>query len=146
MTLSTSPTENVQILQRYLDAINGWNFSAMRELLHPDISYELPYAPSAFPRVTRGLDDVMTFLESVPGFAAEENLSDIVINQFLTDGNELVAEYRSDMKLTNGRPYSNTYIVRATIDSGRIIRFVEYFDPVPLIEAIGGTVRVPTIV
>ena len=50
------------------------------------------------------------------------------------------------MKLTNGRPYSNTYIVRATIDGGRIIRFVEYFDPVPLIEAIGGTVHVPTIV
>ena len=83
MTLSTSSTENVQVLQRYLDAINGWNFAAMRELLHPDISYELPYAPSAFPRLTRGLDDVMTFLESVPGFAAEENLSDIVINQFL---------------------------------------------------------------
>ena len=68
-----------------------------------------------------------------------------MINQFADDENELVAEYRSDMKLTNGRPYANTYIVRATISGGRIVRFVEYFDPVPLIEAIGGSVQLPTI-
>ena len=86
----------------------------------------------------------MTFLESVPGFAEEENLSEIVINRFADDDHELVAEYRSDMKLTNGRPYSNTYIVRATIDDDKIVRFVEYFDPVPLIEAIGGTVQIPS--
>ena len=144
MSTTDSNTDSVQILRRYLDAINGWDFAAMRELLHHDISYELPYAPSAFPRVTQGLDNVMTFLESVPGFAEEENLSEIVINRFADDDHELVAEYRSDMKLTNGRPYSNTYIVRATIEDDKIVRFVEYFDPVPLIEVIGGTVQIPS--
>jgi ketosteroid isomerase-like protein len=142
MTESTHEDGTV-LLRRYLDAINGWDFAAMRELLHRDISYELPFAPSAFPRVTKGLDNVMAFLESVPSFAAEENLSDIVIHQFADDANELVAEYRSDMRLTNGRPYVNTYVVRATVSDRRLLRFVEYFDPVPLIEAIGGTVELP---
>jgi ketosteroid isomerase-like protein len=134
---------NVATLRRYLDAINGWDFAAMRRLLHDEISYELPYAPEPFPRVTQGFDAVMAFLESVPDFAEEENLFNITINAFASEPNELVAEYRSDMKLTNGRLYKNTYVVRATIRDERIVRFVEYFDPVPLIVAIGGRVEVP---
>jgi uncharacterized protein len=143
MTTARQQTDGVAILRRYLEAINGWDFATMRELLHADISYELPYAPDAFPRVTKGFDNVMAFLESVPDFAEEENLSDIVIHEFADDEREVVAEYRSSMKLTSGRPYANTYVVRATIRDGRIVRFVEYFDPVPLIVAIGGTVVLP---
>ena len=133
---------NADTLRRYLDAINSWDFEAMRTLLHEDISYELPYAPEPFPRVTQGIEAVMAFLQSVPDFAEDENLSDISINAFATKPNELVAEYRSDMKLTSGRDYKNTYIVRATLRDERIVRFVEYFDPVPLIVAIGGRVDV----
>lgn len=134
---------NIAILQAYFDAINSWDFDAMLELLHEEISYELPYAPGPFPRVTKGLDDVMAFLRGVPDFAEEENLSDFEIHAFADDPNELVAEYRSDMKLTSGRDYKNTYVVRATIRDGRILRFVEYFDAVPLVEALGGSVSIP---
>ena len=135
---------NADTLRRYLDAINSWDFEAMRTLLHEDISYELPYAPEPFPRVTQGIEAVMAFLQSVPDFAEDENLSDISINAFATQPNELVAEYRSDMKLTSGRDYKNTYVVRATLRDERIVRFVEYFDPVPLIVAIGGRVDLST--
>jgi ketosteroid isomerase-like protein len=113
--MSQPDLTSTEILRRYLSAINGWDFAAMRELLHEDISYELPFAPSAFPRVTQGFDAVMAFLESVPDFAEEENLFAIVIHRFADDDRELVAEYRSDMKLASGRPYSNRYVVRATI-------------------------------
>jgi ketosteroid isomerase-like protein len=143
MTTSQEETDSTAILRRYLEAINAWDFAAMRELLHVDISYELPYAPGPFPRVTKGLDNVMAFLESVPDFAEEENLSDVVVHELADDVRELVAEYRSNMKLTSGQPYANSYVVRATIRDGRILRFVEYFDPVPLIVAIGGSVELP---
>ena len=135
---------NIALLRRYLEAINNWDFDAMMQLLHPDISYELPYAPSAFPRVTRGLDEVITFLRSIPDFAVEENLYDIRIDTLGQDPNELVAEFRSDMKLASGRPYSNTYVARATVRDGRILRFAEHFDPIPLVEALGGSVTLPS--
>ena len=36
--------------------MNMWDFAAMRHHLHPEISYELPFAPPPFPRVTQGLE------------------------------------------------------------------------------------------
>jgi hypothetical protein len=134
---------NVALLRRYLDAINAWDFDAMREILHPEVSLELPFVVGAFPRVTRGLDAVMEFLQGVPAFAESENLHDIAIHAFADDPNELVAEYRSDMTLTSGRPYRNIYVVRATVRDGKLILFREHFDAVALLEAIGGSVILP---
>ncbi len=134
---------NVALLRRHLDAINAWDFDAMREILHPDVSLELPFVVGDFPAVTQGLDAVMAFLQGVPDFAESENLHDITIHAFADDPNELVAEYRSDMKLTNGRPYRNTYVVRATVRDGKLILFREHFDPIPLLEALGGSVTLP---
>ena len=55
-------------------------------------------------------------------------MQDFSIHAFADDPNELVAEYRSDMKLKSGREYSNTYVVRATVKDGKLIRFREHFD------------------
>jgi ketosteroid isomerase-like protein len=136
-------TINVQLLERYLNAINSWDFAAMRNLLDPQISYELPWVPEPFPKMTQGLDNVMAFLESVPAFAAEENLHDFQIHAFAADPDELVAEYVSDMKLTNGREYKNSYVVRASIKDGKIVRFAEHMDTTKLIVAMGGSIIPP---
>ena len=115
----------------------------MREIFHPEISLELPFVMEPFPKETKGFDAVMAFMESVPDFAEAENLHDFSIHAFADDPNELVAEYRSDMKLTNGREYRNTYVVRATVKDGKLIRFREHFDSIPLLVAIGGSVTLP---
>jgi ketosteroid isomerase-like protein len=135
--------QSIDVLRRHLAAINAWDFAAIRANLHPDISYELPFAPAPFPRVTQGLEAVMVFSESIPAFAESENLHDITIRAYADDPCELVAEYRSDMKLTNGRPYRNTYVVRATVKDGKLFRFCEYFDPIELVVAMGGTITIP---
>jgi ketosteroid isomerase-like protein len=83
---------NAEVVRRHLDAINDWDFEAMRANLHPDITYVLPFAPDAFPRVTEGIDAVMAFCESIPAFAAEENLHDVTIRALADDPGELVAE------------------------------------------------------
>lgn len=142
-TIHDTAQQNIALLRRHLDAINAWDFDSMRELLHPDVSLELPFVVDPFPKATRGFDAVMAFMESVPAFAAAENLHDITIHAFADDPNELVAEYRSDMTLTSGREYSNTYVVRATVKDGKLIRFREHFDAIRLLEAIGGSVNPP---
>jgi uncharacterized protein len=141
--VSEDRVDQEQLLLDYLGAINRWDFDLMRQLFHPDISYEIPFAPAPFPRVTKGFDEVMAFLESVPACADAENLHDITVHAFADDANELVAEYESEMELVSGRPYANRYVVRATIVDGKLARFVEFFDPIPLIEALGGSVSVP---
>jgi ketosteroid isomerase-like protein len=135
--------QNVALLRRHLDAINSWDFETMRQILHPDISLELPFVVEPFPKVTKGLDAVMAFMETVPEFAEAENLQDFSIHAFADDPNELVAEYRSDMTLKGGREYRNTYVVRATVKDGKLIRFREHFDAIPLLIAIGGSITMP---
>ena len=142
-TMNDLAQQNIALLQRHLNAINAWDFDAMREILHPDISLELPFVVGDFPKVTKGFDAVMEFMQAVPAFAEAENLHDFSIHAFADDPNELVAEYRSDMTLTNGRPYRNTYVVRATVRDGKLIRFREHFDSIALLEALGGSVTLP---
>ena len=134
---------NVELLQSYLNAINSWDFAAMRTFLHPEISYEIPWVPEPFPKVTQGLDKVMAFLETVPAFAEAENLHDFQIHAFAGNPDELVAEYVSDMQLTSGREYKNSYVVRASVKDGKIIRFAEHMDTTKLIVAMGGSIIPP---
>ena len=134
---------NRRLVARYLEATNAWDFPTLRSLLHDDVLFELPYAPDAFPRATRGIDAVMEFLGSVPAFAAEENLQDIAIDTLASDPDEVVAHFLSDMKLTSGREYRNRYILRISVRDAKIVHLAEYFDPVPLITALGGTVILP---
>lgn len=134
---------NIELLQRHLNAINTWDFDAMREILHPEVTLELPFVVDPFPRSVSGFDNVMAFMESVPEFAEAENLHDFTINAFASDPNELVAEYVSDMKLKNGREYKNSYVVRATVRDGKLARFREYFDGIRLLRALGGDTVMP---
>jgi ketosteroid isomerase-like protein len=142
--MSDLAERNAQLVNDYLEAINRWDFDAMKVMLHPDVSYELPYAPEPFPRVTRGLDATIEFIRGIPDFIDTENLHDITVHEFGSDPNELVAEYKSATRITTtDREYRNSYVVRVTVRDDKIIRFAEYFDPIQLVTALGGTVTIP---
>jgi uncharacterized protein len=131
--------DNIDAVQAYLEAINRWDFAAMRGLLHPAVTYALPYAPPGFARRTQGRDAVMAFLESIPATVVDGsgNLQDVRIEAFASDPNELLAEYTSDMKLIpTGRRYRNEYLTRLTMSEGCILHFREYFDPIRLVAAL----------
>ena len=134
---------NIALAARYLEATNAWDFATIRSLLDDEVLFELPFAPEPLPRATRGIEAVMQFLTGVPAFASEENLHDITIDALAGDPGEIVAHFLSNMKLTSGREYRNRYVLRMRIRDGKVVHFAEYFDPVALIRAIGGSVTLP---
>jgi ketosteroid isomerase-like protein len=133
---------NMAIVMRYIDAINRWDFDTQRELLAENAVFEMPYAPDGFERKIAGRDDILAFLETIPALVDAENLHDVRLATYHSDPGEIVAEYRSDMilKPTNAA-YRNEYIGRFTVRDGHITRFAEYYDPVRLIVALGGSVQ-----
>src|SRR5437879_4576392 len=143
--MSDLAKQNAQLVEDYLEAINGWDFEAMRVLLHPEISYELPFAPQQFPGVTKGLDATIEFIRGATDFSEPENLHDITVEACATNPNGLLAEYKSAtrIKATN-REYRNNYVVRVTVRDGKVVRFAEYFDPIKLVIAMGGSVAIPS--
>jgi uncharacterized protein len=134
--------QNMAVVRRYIDAINRWDFDTKRELLADDAIFEMPYAPEGFERRITGRDNIIAFVETVPAIIDAENLHDVRLATLYADPGEIVAEYRSDMviKPTNA-PYRNEYVSRFTVRDGRITRFAEYYDPIRLVVALGGSVH-----
>jgi uncharacterized protein len=134
--------QNAAIVSRYIDAINNWDFDTQRELLADDAVFEMPYAPDGFDRKFVGRDNIIGFVETVPAFIDAENLHDVVIETLHADPGEIVATYKSDMVIKpTGAAYRNDYITRWTVRDGQVARFAEYYDPIRLVIALGGSVH-----
>jgi uncharacterized protein len=133
---------NTTVVERYINAINRWDFEVQRELLAEDAVFEMPYAPEGFARRFTGRDDIIAFVETIPAIIDAENLHDLRLETYASDPGEVVAEYRSDMVIkTTGATYRNEYVSRFTVRDGRITRFAEYYAPIRLVVALGGSVQ-----
>jgi ketosteroid isomerase-like protein len=136
---------NMAIAARYLQAINDWDFDVKRELLDPDVVFEMRWAPEGFPRRLDGIQAVMEFLAPLPQMIVTEGLYDIRLETLASDPGEVITFYRSNMEMVNPVEYQNEYITRFTIRDGRITHFLEYYDPLPLVVAFGGSVTPPSL-
>jgi uncharacterized protein len=133
---------NMATVRRYIDAINAWDFDTQSELLADDAVFEMPYAPDGFERRITGRDEIIAFVETIPAITDAENLHDVELDTLYSDPGEIVAEYRSDMVIKpTGAVYRNEYICRFTVRDGRVTRFAEYYDPIRLVIALGGSVQ-----
>lgn len=135
---------NIAIVGRFIDAINRSDLDTQRELFAEDAVFEMPYAPDGFERRFAGRDEIMAFLETVLELTDAENLHEIRLETCHSDPGEVIAEFKSDMIMKpTGAAYRNEYVARFTIREGKVTRFVEYFDPIRLVIALGGSVRPP---
>jgi uncharacterized protein len=132
---------NMKVVRDYVDAMNAWDFDALRALTDENIVCELPYAPDGFPERLDGRDNLLEFQRAVPDFLEAPNLSELQLETYHTDPGKIVAEYRSDTVLgPMNTPYRNRYVSRFTVRNGKITYFAEFFDPIRLVEAMGGSV------
>jgi uncharacterized protein len=135
---------NLKVVRDYVDAINAWDFDALRALADENIVFELPYAPDGFPGRIEGRDNVLDFQRAVTDLVDAENLSELRLETYHSDPGQIVAEYRSDMVLKPmNTPYRNRYVGRFTVRNGKITYFAEFFDPIRLVVAMGGRVETP---
>jgi uncharacterized protein len=135
---------NMKVVRDYVDAMNAWDFDALRELTDENIVCELPYAPDGFPDRLNGRDNLLEFQRGVTGFLETPNLADLRLETCHSDPGQIVADYRSDtvVKPMN-TPYRNRYVGRFTVRNGKITYLAEFFDPIRLVVAMGGSVITP---
>ena len=131
------------VVRGYLDAVGSLDLEALARSFHDDVVMDLPYAPPGFPQQVSGKPAVCEFFAGMPGFVAPLSFYDYQL-VLVPETEEVIAEYRSASEvLATGNPYRNRYISRFTVRDGVIERFAEYFDPLILIEALGGRVELP---
>jgi len=138
--------QTVDIVTRYIDAINAWDFDTKRTMLHPDMVFEMPFAPPGFDNQIRGAENYLAFAKQAMDIVGDENLHDLRVETFASDPGGAVCFYKSDMMIqTTGLPYRNDYIGRFTVRDGKITRFAEYYDGVRLLVSLGGSVNQATL-
>lgn len=135
-----STKKGKSLIESYLDAVSSLTVDDIAPLFHTDGRLDIPYAPAGIPRAIEGRAAIDEFYQALPEMVTPLNFSDYKIWELEEEG-EYIAEYRSDSSFrATGAAYRNSYVARVTIRGGKIARFAEYFDPIPLVEALGGTV------
>jgi len=135
---------NMQVVRDYVDAMNAWDFDALHTLTDENIVCELPFAPDGFPDRIDGRDDLLEFQRGVTSFLEAPNLSELQLETYHSDPGEILAEYRSDTVLKPlDASYRNRYVSRFTVRKAKITYVAEFFDPIRLVVAMGGSVEMP---
>jgi ketosteroid isomerase-like protein len=133
------------IVRDYIDATNAWDFDTMSQLLDDDAVFEMPYAPPGLERQLRGRKTIVAFMKTIPAIIDAHNFHDVKLHAFHDDPGEILATYKSDIRFKpTMTPYKNDYITRWTVRDGRVTHFAEYYDPIRLVEALGGSVQPAT--
>jgi len=66
--------ENIDLVKRSIEAYNGPDFEALREVSHPDLQLDWTESRGFEARIYRGVDEVMGFYENFLGTFEEVEL------------------------------------------------------------------------
>jgi ketosteroid isomerase-like protein len=132
-----------QVIEAYLDAVGSLRVEEVAPLFREDGRVLLPYAPLGIPQEVAGRSAIKEYYESLPQMIGALNFSGYRVQATETPG-EYLAEYTSDASMrATGAAYRNTYITKVTVTDGGIAELTEFFDPIRLVEAMGGAIVPP---
>jgi ketosteroid isomerase-like protein len=120
----------------HLRLVSSGRIGEWIDLFAPDGVLEFPYAPAGVPRRLEGRDALLAYMTHFPD-TFDVRFVDLVFHE-TADPSTAVAEFRSTGRaVATGKPYEQTCIsVVHTDDTGRITRYVDYWNPLVAIEAL----------
>ncbi len=125
-----------QTFKNHLEFLSSGRIEEWVDLFKEDGILEFPYGPKDFPTSVSGKKELYEYMKNFPDhfevkfdnlhFHATEEPT-LVIAEFTSDGHAV----------STGKPYIQKYIsVVTTDDEGKIIRYVDFWNPMVALEAI----------
>ncbi|MFN3211025.1 MAG: nuclear transport factor 2 family protein [Roseovarius sp.] len=104
-----------------------------------DILFELPYAPEYAVRELRGRDALEAYLPKVGDLIAFESMSLVNVLR-ASDGESFTLEFTcKGAHPQTGARYDQDYISVVRVRNGKIIHYRDYWNPLVLLSAVGGS-------
>lgn len=125
---------NTTAVRDFLAALASGNVNRVLDLHTDDCIIEFPNAPTGFPARVVGRTAIEELERPISEKVVSCEFHDVKVRP-LAEPNAVLAEYRGILRLSNGRPYNNTYCIIFTLRSGRFCHIREYFDPRAVIKA-----------
>lgn len=123
---------NLATLARYFQLLSSLDIDTWITLWAPDCEVIAPYTPGGVPAVINGREQLHAFYAAEAAKYRRLHYPDTEIWPLL-DPNRAFARWFPEAELVDGGAYRNENVgFFEFTDDGRISRFVEYFNPLPL--------------
>ena len=134
-------------MTRKFDSFSGLLCGALGEHLEPgeeigdlfaeNIVFEFPYAPEGLPRQLRGKVALIDHLARISPLL---EFGEMTLHRVHPSGDTVVLEFSCMGRgRRTGAPYHQRYISVVTLSDGRIVHYVDYWNPLVLLSALGGS-------
>ena len=128
-------------VERFLQLLSAKRMDDWIELWDDDGMQVMPYSPSGFPKLVKGKQAIAQHYSGIPAAYGRIAFLDLTLYP-CSDSDLVVAQFRGEIEvLATGRPYNNRYCCLFRFRQGRILEYVEYYDPTVLLYALGGTLQ-----
>ncbi|MFG2052035.1 nuclear transport factor 2 family protein [Micromonospora sp. NPDC048935] len=129
---------NVATLRDYYRLLSRLDIDGWIELWAEDCLQLMPYATGGLPSSVAGRPAVYELYKQMATGYSVLRYDDVELYP-LQDPDKVFARWKPTAQLVDGTSYRNENAALFEFDAtGRIVRFVEYFNPVPLLEGTPG--------
>lgn len=137
MSATTNVHDEKALVREWLDITAMGPAEAWDGKASDDLVIRLPYAPPGVQEEMRGFAAARENLSHHWGTKKSFEWHDVAIRA--TDEPGLyVTTARSEVELNDGTPYRNSYVMLTRVRDGKVVEHSEYFNPLPVLEMIGG--------
>ena len=129
-------TDLAKRMREWLDVVALGPAEAWPDRAAEDVVIRLPFAPPGVPNEIHGRDEAIAHMAPVWAGKRSFDWRDVTIRATEEPG-LLVTTARSEVVLLSGQPYANSYVILTRFRDGKVVEHVEYFNPLPVMEAFG---------
>ncbi|MBG8554372.1 nuclear transport factor 2 family protein [Hymenobacter guriensis] len=130
---SATAQQNRQVVNRFYEAVESQQFAVIKDVFLPNARQLIPYAPPGFPKRLEGSEAIYQQFSGLTAYFGRMRFPRQI---FVTeDPDFLFVKFNGDMEVKSGGKYENEYVGTFRLKDGKIVEYVEYFNPLVMARA-----------
>lgn len=132
---------NRAVVESFFSRLEAMDIPGFVALWAEDGVQVMPFSPAGFPKELRGRAAILKQYGGLPANYTGMRFPGRVVHE-TADPEVFVVEYRGEITVkATGKLYNNDYVGIFHVKGGRLVRFVEYFNPIVLQESFGADLQ-----
>lgn len=132
--------KDIQVVREFFDAWEAKDVERLLSYWADDAVFRIvfsrpPLDPEWDPPLTEGGDAIRAYWRKIMGIIDKADIKDMWIRAVVDEPGCVIATFRGEMRLTNGRAYKNDYINLFRVENGKIKLFHEHYNPLVVLES-----------